>query len=125
MPLTSYELRLKKLYDYAYSTNQLSILNGLGFIILNGNYNEPTSIYRHRHYVNELAKQSLRINELKQQLDNYFNINEENLPQQLKWERYKQQRAKEVISCGSGNFIRIASNNGPIVKMSRSFRRAR
>jgi hypothetical protein len=123
-PPTSLELRLKGLYEYAMVTRDQALVNSLGLIPLNGAPNDPVSIYRHREYVNSLsAELAEKIKHTAQEIEGCLAVNESDLPQEMKWTRYKQARAQSIITQES-DLVKVAAVDGSIKRKSvRSFRR--
>jgi len=123
-PPTPLELRLKGLYEHALVTRDRALINSLGLIPLNGEANNPVSVYRHREYVNSLSVElAEKIKQTAQEIEGCLAVDESFLPQEIKWSRYKQARSQSVITQESG-LVKTASVDGSAqVRPVRSFRR--
>jgi len=123
-PPTPYEMRLKGLYEHALVTRDQALLDSLGLVAINGAPKDPISIFRHREYVNSLsAKLADKIEKTKEELVDCFTSDYSNAPQEMKWSRYKQQRAAEVI-LGDQDMVKVADvDGGSHTRVLRSFRR--
>jgi hypothetical protein len=123
-PPTPLELRLKGLYEHALVTRDQALINSLGLIPLNGEANNPVSIYRHREYVKALSEElAEKIQQTAQEIEGCLAVEESSLPQELKWARYKQARAQSVIT-QENDLVKTASADGSTQTRSvRSFRR--
>ena len=123
-PPTPYELRMRGLYEHALVSKNQVLLNSLGLIAINGTPKDPISIFRHREYVSSLSNQlAEKIEQTKEELAGCFAADYSNAPQEMKWSRYKQQRACEVI-LGSQDMVKVADADGDShIRVLRSFRR--
>ncbi len=123
-PPTPYELRLKGLYEHAMVTRDQALLDSLGLIAINGAANDPVSIFRHKEYVNSLSeKLAEQIKQTSQEIEKCFTVDESSFSQELKWSRYKQARAQNLITQGE-DMVKVAHADGTTsVKPLRSFRR--
>lgn len=132
-PPTTFELRLKKMYEYeeirnntVYRSNTVcgAISSAIGFIVMKGSDKReeyPVTLYRHREYINNLSS-SLKdkIAKTRKELEKCFNPTID-LPREIKLSQFKQKNAREII-LNSENIIKVANYNCPIY-LKRSFRR--
>jgi hypothetical protein len=119
LPPTDYELRLKNLYQHGVETRNQVLLDSLGFIPLEGAYNDPVSVYRLRERVNAISnKLAGKLAQTKSELESCFmpHFSMENAKNEL-----KQLRATTII-LGKEDFVKSASRNRANVVL-RSFRR--
>lgn len=121
-PPTPLELRVKELYEHAMVTRDEALINSLGLIPLNGEANNPVSIYRHREYVKALSEElSEKIAQTAQEIEGCLSVDESEIPQEMKWSKYKQVRSQSIITQES-DLVKVASADGT-TKALRSFRR--
>lgn len=124
-PPSEEELRLKKLYEIAESTNNEELKKSLGFIVMPNAGNRdalPISVYRHKEYVNSLSS-SMRdkIEKTKQELMQCFSDHYEigvrkNI---LKQEIVRNAILQEPI------MVKVAGVGAICVDVKRSFRRVK
>lgn len=120
-PPTPLELRLKGLYEHALVTRDEALINSLGLIPLNGEANNPVSIYRHREYVNGLSTElAEQINQTAKEIECCFAEDKSTFSFELKMSQYKQAQCLSVIS-EPEELVKTASDDG--VPPRRSFRR--
>ena len=124
LPPTPYEIRIKGLYEHALVTRDRALLESLGLIAINGVPKDPVTLFRHREYVNSLSeKLADKIKQIKEELGDCFAADHTDLPQEMKWSRYKQQRAVDVI-LGNQDMVKVADADGEShTRVLRSFRR--
>ena len=123
-PPTPYELRIKGLYEHALMTRDQVLLDSLGLVAINGAPKDPISIFRHREYVTFLSnKLADKIKKTTEELAGCFSSDYSNAPQEMKWSRYKQQRATEIILADQ-DMMKVADADGnSYTRVLRSFRR--
>lgn len=117
VPYSTIELRIKKLYDYAHTHADASVLDCLGFITteyINDKNALPLSVYRLRKIVSDISNKSgNKILKMKQDLDNCFFSSEKHCLTAIKSES----RQRESL-------IKVASADRSLDLSKRSFRRA-
>ncbi len=95
-PATSFELRVKELYEYAMVRNDDALIESLGIIAINGSPKDPISVFRHREYVNSLSeKLASQVEQTKLELDVYFTANP--ISEEVKKIQYKQSNSRDTI----------------------------
>lgn len=96
-PPTSYESRLRDMYTQAVATRDQSMIDSLGFIVLNGGIG-PVSVFRHREYVKQLeAKFGDQLEKTKQIIAGYLTIDETYLPREIMRAKAKQENSRNLI----------------------------
>lgn len=124
-PPTSYELRLKALYERSLLCRDSSLSDAAGFIVMSGSGDRsgyPVNIYRHREYVKSLsAKLAGKIETMTQELLSYF-IPTEELPIEMKASQARQKSSLQTILSAECFLIKVASTNTS-TSIHRSFRR--
>lgn len=117
-PPTALELRLKELYEHAMVTRDEALINSLGLIPLNGEANNPVSIYRHREYVNALSEELAdKIKQTAQEIEGVLSVDETTKPQEVRMMDYKRANSLAAI-IDNGDLVKTAS-----ALPRRSFRR--
>lgn len=114
-PPTSFELRIKSLYENALATNNQFLIESIGLIPINSDIKNPIALYRHRAYVKELeAKLGNRIEKYKQEISQCFGSESK----QMIASKDKQIMAHSIIT--QTEITKIA---GVTPNLKRSFRR--
>lgn len=123
-PPTDYELRVKELYEHALVTRNQALVDSLGLIPLNGEANNPVSVFRHREYVNSLsAHLAEQIKQTAKEIEGCLSVDESSVPQEIKWSRYKQAHSLSAIMADN-DIVKVASADGTTyTRPKRSFRR--
>lgn len=113
LPPTTFELRLKSLYEHAIIGHDQDLIDSLGLIVMSGPPNNPVSIMRHREYVNSLKNK--KANDSIPE----FLFDLEHMSNKMINSKYKQIRALNVIL--DDELVKVASSEykSPL----RSFRR--
>jgi hypothetical protein len=125
LPPTSFELRIKELYEKASANKDESLIESLGLITINGSPTDPVSVFKHREYVNSLSKKlANKIERARGELDIYFESSYD--IKEMRISNYKQANSRNVILSGAGDIIKRAWSKAwkAVPLFSRSFRRA-
>lgn len=122
-PPTEQELRVKEIYEHALVTRDDALLASIGLIPINGSAKDPVSIFRHREYIKSLSTELAdKIAEATQELEGCLSVNDDSVPDELKWPRYKQAQSLSAI-LGPEELVKTASDDDSYVPPRRSFRR--
>ncbi len=117
-PPTSYELRMKELYEHGLATRDQALIESLGFIAVNAAPKDPVSLYRHREYVKKLEAQlGDKLEQTKQEIAGCFVSGSYDDSPEMK----KQLDSRNAILMSEEEIIKVASSDPSIVR--RSFRR--
>jgi hypothetical protein len=119
-PPTTYELRVKELYEHASANQDEAMISSLGFIPINGSPTDPISVFRHREYVNSLSdKLAQQVQQTVSELAPCF----ANYPigDFLKTSQEKRNQSRQTI-LAPDSFIKTAGKK-MVAAIQRSFRR--
>jgi hypothetical protein len=121
-PPTSQELRMKALYEAATAVRDDKMIESLGFVVMNGRYNDPVAILRHREYVEAIkARVNQQVAETQRQVSPLFN-EPDYVEAEMRFIRAKQRRSTNAVQ---RVLVKTASATHPLAHAPASFWRAK